>query len=122
MDTKDTKLGLAQTIAKILDSKKGEDIKILGIKDLTVIAEYFVIVTGTSSTHVRTLADEVEFKLGEQDIKPARSEGYKSSSWIVLDYSDVIVHVFDRNSREFYNLERLWADGENVDITELLSA
>ena len=107
-------------IVKVLDSKKAEDIEVLGIRDLTVLSYYFVIANGTSTTHTRTLADEVEFQLSQEGIKPARTEGHNGSNWIVIDYSDIIVHVFYKETREFYQLERLWADGEHVDIEELL--
>ena len=107
-------------IVKVLDSKKAEDIEVLGIRDLTVLSDYFVIANGTSTTHTRTLADEVEFQLSQEGIKPARTEGHNGSNWIVIDYSDMIVHVFYKETREFYQLEILWADGEHVDIEELL--
>ena len=107
-------------IVKVLDSKKAEDIEVLGIRDLTVLSDYFVIANGTSTTHTRTLADEVEFQLSQEGIKPARTEGHNGSNWIVIDYSDIIVHVFYKETREFYQLERLRADGEHVDIEELL--
>lgn len=107
-------------IVAALDSKKAEDIQIIGIKDLTIIAEYFIIANGTSSTHVKTLADEVEFQLSSCGIKPARTEGYNGGNWIILDYSDIIVHVFHKESREFYKLERLWSDGEYLNPNEFL--
>ena len=104
----------ALKITGILDGKKALDIKLIEISDLTIIADYFVIATGTSSTQVRALADEVEFQLKEQGITPTRIEGYSSSSWILVDYSDVVVHVFQKDTREFYSLERLWADGKEI--------
>ena len=107
-------------IVQVLDAKKAEDIEVLGIRDLTVLSDYFVIANGTSTTHTKTLADEVEFQLSQAGIKPARTEGHNGSNWIVIDYSDIIVHVFYKETREFYQLERLWADGEHVDIEELL--
>lgn len=107
-------------IVKVLDAKKAEDIEVLGIRDLTVLSDYFVIANGTSTTHTKTLADEVEFQLSQEGIKPARTEGHNGSNWIIIDYSDIIVHVFYKETREFYQLERLWADGEHVDIEELL--
>ena len=107
-------------IVKVLDSKKAEDIEVLGIRDLTVLSDYFVIANGTSTTHTRTLADEVEYHLSQEGIKPARTEGHNGSNWIVIDYSDIIVHVFYKETREFYQLERLWADGDHVDVEELL--
>ena len=109
-----------ETIVKALDSKKAVDIEVLEIGALTVVADYFVIAAGTSNTHVRALADEVEFKLGEEGITPRQIEG-RATGWILLDYSDVVVHVFIGDQREHYNLEKLWADAEKVDISALLT-
>ena len=95
-------------------------VNMLKIKDISVLADYFVIADGTSSTQTRALADEVDFKLSEQGIEPHSIQGNNGSNWIVLDYSDIIVHVFSRDQREFYNLERLWSDGEEVDISAWL--
>lgn len=111
---------LMESIVQILDSKKADDIRAIRIGDLTIIADYFVIAAGTSNTQVKMLADEVEYQLSQKGIHPHAMEGYRSENWIVLDYSDVVVHVFLRETREFYNLERLWADGEQVDISHLL--
>ena len=110
-----TELELAKIAAKALDSKKALNIKMIRITELSVIADYFVIATGTSNTQVRALADEVEFRLKEQGIAPGHIEGYNSNSWILLDYGSVVVHVFTQESRDFYDLDRLWKDGEEVD-------
>ena len=104
-------------VAKILDEKKADNIKAVRIKDLTVIADYFVIAGATSSTQVRALADEVEFKMSQQGIEPLRVEGHPSSGWTILDYGDVVVHVFYKDTRNFYDLERLWADGTEIPLT-----
>ncbi len=109
LDAADAK-ALADAIADVLDSKKGHDIKVLHVEDKTVIAEYFVLCTGNSSTQIRALAGEVEFKIGQRGIEPYGIEGRDNNSWLVLDYSNVIVHVFSRESREFYNLDKLYAD------------
>ncbi|MDE6709451.1 MAG: ribosome silencing factor [Oscillospiraceae bacterium] len=106
---------------KTLDTKKAEDIKVIGIKDLTIIADYFIIANGTSSTHTRSLADELEFRLKEQGIEPRQVQGNNGSNWIILDYSDVVVHIFNKEMRDFYNLERLWSDGFEADISQYLS-
>ncbi len=107
-----------EIIIKALDSKRGEEIQAIQIGDLTILGDYFVIANGTSSTHTRTLADEVEYQMSQKGIEPTHREGRgNGSSWIVLDYSDIIVHVFHKDAREFYQLERLWADGEPVDIS-----
>ena len=109
-------LQLATAIAKVLDKKKASDVKVLKVRDLTVLTDYFVIATGTSSTHVKSLAEEVEFQLDQQGVKTLRTEGYDSKNWILLDYGTVIVHVFYPEARNFYDLEHLWADAEPVDV------
>lgn len=107
-------------IIKTLDTKKAEDIQAIKISDLTIIADYFIIANGMSSTQTRALADEVEFKMKQQGAEPLRVEGERGANWIIIDYGDVVVHVFYKETREHYNLERLWADGEHIDITEFL--
>lgn len=111
-----TSLETAKMAVKALDSKKALDIKVIKIQDISAIADYFVIATGTSSTHVKALADEVEAQLDESGISVSHVEGYRSNSWILLDYVDVVVHVFSDEAREYYDLERLWQDGEIIDI------
>lgn len=106
---------------KALDSKKAEEISVLKVKDLTILANYFVIASATSTTQAKALADEVEYQLGQKGITPKSIEGVQSKSWIVLDYVDVIVHVFTEDTRDFYQLERLWADGERVDISGIIA-
>ncbi len=111
-----TSLETAKMAVKALDSKKALDITVIKIQDISAIADYFVIATGTSSTHVKALADEVEAQLDEAGISVSHVEGYRSNSWILLDYVDVVVHVFSDEAREYYDLERLWQDGEIIDI------
>lgn len=113
---------IAQTAVKALDSKKASDIKMLNTHNLTVLADYFVICTATSTTHVKTLSEEVEKILSEAGEPPLRREGYRSGSWVLLDFGCVIVHVFVDETRRFYDLEHLWADAEEVDITTLTVA
>ena len=103
-----------EIIIKALDSKKGENIQAIKVADLTILADFFVIVNGTSNTHVRALADEVEFQLSQKGIEPERRES-------VLDYGDIIVHIFYKETREFYKLEGLWADGETMDISSIMA-
>lgn len=110
-------LQLAKLAAKALDSKKALDMKLLKVQDITVLADYFLIASGTSNTHVGALADEVDFQLGQAGIQPNRVEGAKGKSWILLDYGSLVVHVFYPETREFYALERLWADAEPVELT-----
>jgi len=101
---------LAQAIAEVLDSKKGKDIKILYVEDKTVIAEYFVVCTGNSSTQIKALAGEVEYRIGLRGVDPYSVEGRDNNSWLLLDYSNVIVHIFSREAREFYNIDKLYED------------
>lgn len=103
--------------AKAISNKKGLDIQVIEISDISVLADYMVIATGTSSTHVKALADEVEYRLDEAGISVSHIEGYRSNSWILLDYVDVIVNVFSDEAREFYDLDRLWQDGKPVELT-----
>ncbi len=115
-----TTLEQAKETAKILSDKKGLNVKVIGIADVSVIADYMVIATGNSSTHVKALADEVEEQLDDMGISVSHVEGYRSNSWILLDYIDVIVHVFSNEAREYYDLERLWEDGTDVDISDII--
>lgn len=110
---------ILKTAVKAIDSKKGENIEIIGITDLTIIADYFVIATGTSSTQVRALADEVEYQLSLKGVTPHHIEGEKSP-WVCLDYNSVVVHIFYKDQRDFYQLERLWEDGEKIDTAKYL--
>ena len=111
---------LALRIAEILDDRKAKDIKIINVNKKTVIADYFVIASGSSRTQVNALADEVEYKLGLDGIDPTRVEGRGDGSWVLLDFDSVLVHVFGRESRDFYKLEKLWADAEEINIDDLL--
>ena len=111
-----TGLELAKFTAKTLDDKLGVDVRILKVEEITVIADYFVIVSGQSNTQVSALADELEYQLGEKGIIPARKEGSSSGGWVVLDLLSVIVHIFHTEAREFYSLERLWADAKPIDL------
>ena len=105
--------------ANALNSKKAKEINAVKVEELTSLCEYFLMCSATSSIHVRALADEVEEKLSENGVKPHHIEG-KTTGWIVLDYGSVIVHVFMRDQREFYGLDRMWSDGTPVDMDEIL--
>ena len=105
---------LAHAIFDVLDAKKAQRIKVLEVQDQTVITDYFVICTGNSSTQVKSLAGEVEYKIGLRDVQPAHFEGRDNNGWIVIDYDSVIVHIFNRENRDFYNLEKLYGDAEEI--------
>ncbi len=99
--------------AKALSQKKGEDITLIDVAHLTILADYFIIATGRSTTHVKSICDEMILEMSKQGIHPTRKEGYNEGRWIVVDFQNVLVHIFHKDEREFYNIERLWVDGEN---------
>lgn len=107
--------------ANALNDKKALDLHAVKISDLTVIADYFLMATATSSTHVKALANAVEEALDNVGIQPHHIEG-KATGWILLDYGGTVIHVFSGEAREYYQLERLWSDGEKVDLTEILES
>ena len=109
---------LAEAIYEILDNKKAKDVKILHVEKKTVIADYFVICTGNSSTQVKSLADEVEYKTTIRGKGPTHVEGKGNISWIVIDYDNVIVHIFSREARDFYNLDKLYSETTEIMHTE----
>ena len=113
---------VAKLATRILDSKKADNIKVLKIDEKTIIADYFVICNGRSTTQIKALADELEYKLGVAGVQDIRLEGSDSNEWKVLDCKDVIIHVFSQEAREFYNLDRLWADCDEIDINEILNS
>lgn len=110
---------MAKIAYEALDSKKGEDIQIIEIKDISILADYMIIANGTNTSQVQALADNVEESLGRQGFKPKAIEGIRNSSWILMDYNDVIIHVFSKEDRLFYDLERIWRDGKFVSVDEL---
>lgn len=110
-----------KAIVKALDEKKGQNIEVLKVADITSLTEYFVICSATSSTQVKALADNVDFKLkNDHGIVQHHFEGYQSANWILLDYGFALVHVFMPEAREFYSLEKLWKDAEQIDIKEFI--
>lgn len=115
-----TSLEKVKNIAKILDKKKAIDIVAIETKELTVMSDYFVIANGTSNTHVRALADEVDDEMKKLDIEVDHIEG-RATGWILLDYNDVLVHIFQPESRQYYNIERLWNDAARVDLSDILT-
>ena len=106
----------ARKIAQILYSKKAHDIQLLCVNRQTVLADYFVIAHGTSNTQVKALSDEVVYQLGLEGIECLRTEGYDSASWILLDFGSIIVHVFQKDTRDYFKLEKLWADADKVEL------
>lgn len=113
---------LALMAAKALSEKKGREIQVLEISDLTTLADYFVMATGSSNTQINALVDNVEKVLTEQaGEEPLHREGYRGGTWVLLDYGCIAVHVFSAEAREFYGLERLWRDGKNVDLTSVIT-
>lgn len=115
----DQSKNMARIAYQALDDKKGEEIKVIDISQISVIADYFLIANGNSDSQVRALVDSVEEALGKAGYEVKQREGYGAGSWVLLDFGDIIVHVFDKENRLFYDLERIWRDGKAVDISEL---
>ena len=112
---------LALLAAKALSDKKGKEIRVLEIAELTTLADYFVLATGSSNTQINALVDNVEKVLTEEaGEEPLHREGYRGGTWVLLDYGCIVVHVFNDEARKFYSLEHLWADGEEVDLSAIL--
>ena len=120
MSTVSTEKMMAQIACKAIDDKKGQDIKIIDIHNVSVIADYFVIASGTNSNQVQAIVDNVEEQLGRAGFEAKQIEGNRNSSWILMDYGDVIVHVFDEENRLFYDLERIWRDGKVLEMDVFL--
>ena len=111
---------IALEVTKALDAKKGINIKLLRINEVSSLADYFIICTGTSNTHVKTLCDYAEYTFEQLGEPMLGREGHRGNSWELLDFGSVVVHVFTEEAREFYALERLWADAENVDLKDII--
>ena len=112
---------VAYEVTKALDSKKGMDIKLLRISEVSTLADYFLICTGTSNTHVKTLCDYAEYTLEQLGEPMLGREGHRGNSWELLDFGSIVVHVFTEEAREFYALERLWADAELIDLKDIIT-
>ena len=106
---------MARIAYRALEDKKGEDICIIDISEISPLADYFVISSGSSDSQVKALVDNVEEKMHEAGHTQIQREGMRSGNWVLLDYGDVVVHVFDRENREFYHLERIWSDGKKIE-------
>lgn len=111
---------IAYEVTKALDQKKGLDIQLLKLDKISSLADYFLICTGTSNTHVKTLCDFAEFTLEQLGEPMLGREGHRGNSWELLDFGTLVVHVFTPEAREFYSLERLWADAEKIDISSII--
>ena len=110
---------MVKTAVAALQDKKGEDIRVIDISGVTVIADYFIIASGSNPNQVQALVDNVEEQMYKAGYDDPRVEGYNTASWVLLDYSDVIVHVFSQDDRLFYDLERIWRDGKEIDVDSL---
>ena len=118
MDKNDSKK-MAALAVEALEEKKGEDIKVIDITEISILADYFIIASGMNKNQVQALVDNVEESLGRAGYECRQVEGYQSANWILLDYGDIIVHIFDSENRLFYDLERIWRDGKVVAADEL---
>ena len=115
-----TAMQVALEVTKALDAKKGMDIKLLKIDKVSSLADFFLICTGTSNTHVKTLSDTAEFALNQLGEPMLGREGHRGNTWELLDFGSVVVHIFTPDAREFYSLDRLWGDAEVVDLSEII--
>ena len=111
---------MAVQLAKALDSKKGQDIKVLKTEELTTLADYFVLCTATSSTQVKAMSDACEEAMEKRGEQAHHIEGHRDGTWLLMDFSSVVVHVFTEEARKFYDLERLWSDAQEVDLSQVL--
>ena len=112
-------LELTKKIVKALDDKLARDIEVIKTEEVTIVADYFVIATANSNTHVRALADEIEYQLEQENIHPDHVEG-RATGWVLMQYGGVVVHIFLEDSRQYYNLERLWDDAAKLDISQFI--
>ena len=110
---------MAKLAAKAMEEKMAKEITVMRTTDVTVLADYFILCTASSTTHVKTLSDAVEHALTVAGEPPRRREGERASGWVLIDFGCVVVHIFMEEAREFYDLERLWADAEKIDIAQL---
>lgn len=115
-------IAAARTAAAAIDDKKGEDIVLLDLSGLLVVTDVFVVASGTSNRHVKSLVEDAEEALRALDRRPLRREGVDHGEWVLLDYGDVVIHVFDKQTRAYYELERLWADAPHIDFERSPSA
>ena len=121
MQTIEQSREMAKLACEALADKKGEDIRVIDIAGISVLADYFIIANGTNESQVRALVDNVEEMLTKAGYEPKQIEGTRNSSWILMDYGDLIIHVFDEENRLFYDLERIWRDGKVLEMEEFLA-
>ena len=105
-------------VIKTLDEKKAVDIKVIDISNVSVMADYFVIASGNNRNQIQMLSDEIDSRLSKEGLNCRQIEGYESASWVLMDFGDIIVHIFDKENRLFYDLERIWCDGKETDLAE----
>ena len=110
---------MVKAAAAAIEEKKGEKVKIIDISKVSVIADYFVIASGKNANQIRAIADEIEEKLGREGVTPKQIEGYQNAGWVLMDYRDIIIHIFNEEERLFYDIERIWSDGKSVTADEL---
>ncbi len=110
---------MANIAITALEEKKAKDVKILDISDVSVLADYFIIASGSNHNQVQAMADEVQERLSRAGYESKQVEGYQTANWILMDYQDLIIHIFDEENRLFYDLERIWRDGKLVEKTDL---
>ncbi len=110
---------MAQMAIEALEDKKAEDIRVIDISEVSVIADYFIIASGSNRNQIQTLCDNVQETLGRAGYPERQTEGYQTANWILMDFGDVIVHIFDRENRRLYDLERIWRDGRQMEVEEL---
>lgn len=110
---------MAKLAITALEDKKAEDIRVIDISEVSVLADYFIIASGTNRSQIQALADNVQESLGRAGYELKQVEGYNTANWILMDFNDIIIHIFDNENRLFYNLERIWRDGKDIDISQL---
>lgn len=110
---------MAKLAIKALEDKKAEDIKVIDISDISTIADYFIIASGKNRSQIQAMCDNVEETMGRAGVSMKQTEGYKNANWILMDYGDIIVHIFDTENRLFYDLERIWRDGKEIETNQL---
>lgn len=117
--TKEQSKEMTSLVIKALEDKKAEDIRIIDISEVSVLADYFIIASGTNRSQIQAITDHVEEVLGKKGLHVKQTEGYASANWILMDFGDLIVHIFDQENRAFYDLERIWRDGKRIEPDQL---